>query len=170
MATIDRIAIGDTTYDINGAPVVSSLLMSTLTEQYNGNVAYSPFVSQLTTSEWYHDPVILAICGAEFIRQGISLWTELFLESRYFNGKYSTATTYYGMQERRTSPANTSAWYNLNLVDNLAIGQNVGSYWRPVVNSGQPYKIQRMRATLLIFGTAMSSAYELQNTVLSWVV
>lgn len=51
MATIDRIAIGDTTYDINGAPVVSSLLMSTLTEQYNGNVAYSPFVSQLTTSE-----------------------------------------------------------------------------------------------------------------------
>ena len=156
MASIDRIAIGDTTYDINGAPVVSSLLMSTLTQQYNGNVAYSPCVSQLTTSEWYHDPVILAICGAEFIRQGISLWTELFLESRYFDGKYS--------------PANTSAWYNLNLVDNLAIGQGLGSYWRPVVNSGQPYKIQRMRTTLLIFGTAMPSAFQLENTLLSWVI
>lgn len=167
---IDRIAIGDTTYDINGAPVVSSLLMSTQTQQYNGNVCYSPFVSQLTTSEFYRDPVILAICGVEFIRQGTSLWTELFLESRYFNSSTSTATTYIGMQERRTSPANTTAYYNLNLVDNLAVGQGIGSYWRPIVYSGQPYKIARMRTTLLIFGTAMSDAYQIQNSVLSWTV
>lgn len=170
MATVNRIAIGNTTYNVNGAPVVSNLLMSTQTQQYNGNVAYSPFVCELTTSEFYRDPVILSISGVEFVRQGTSLWTEMFLESRYFNSRASTTTTYMGMQERRTSPANTSGYYSLNLVDNLAVGQaDVGSRWRPVAYSGQPYKINRMRTTLLIFGTSLDT-YGLQSSVLTWTV
>lgn len=171
MPTVNRIAIGDTTYDVNGAPVVSNLLMSTQTQQYNGNVAYSPFIVELTTSEFYRDPVILSISGVEFVRQGTSLWTEMFLESRYFNSRASTTTTYMGMQERRTSPANTSSYYNLNLVDNLAVGQaDIGSRWRPVAYSGQPYKINRMRTTLLIFGTSASDAFQVQSSVLTWTV
>ena len=170
MATVNRIAIGNTTYNVNGAPVVSNLLMSTQTQQYNGNVGYSPFVCELTTSEFYRDPVILSISGVEFVRQGTSLWTEMFLESRYFNSRASTTTTYMGMQERRTSPANTSGYYSLNLVDNLAVGQaDVGSRWRPVAYSGQPYKINRMRTTLLIFGTSLDT-YGLQSSVLTWTV
>lgn len=170
MATVNRIAIGNTTYDVNGAPVVSNLLMSTQTQQYNGNVAYSPFVVELTTVESYRIPVILSISGAEFVRQGTSVWTEMFLESRYFNSRASTTTTYLGMQERRTSPANTSGYHNLNLVDNLSVGGDLGSRWRPVAYSGQPYKINRMRTTLLIFGTSVSDAFQVQSSVLTWTV
>lgn len=110
---------------------------------------------------------ILSINGVEFRRSqsSVNIWTEVFLESRYFDSHASTTTTLIGMQERRTCPQNTtSRHYNLNLVDNLKTDSADTSAWRPIAYSGQDYSILVMRTTLLIFGSKDPSRYALRET------
>lgn len=188
--TISQISIAGTVYDIKDAtardhrPYISS---QAIKSQQNGiafntnntddptigfaNMIYSPFYCKTEplkgpNNETINDSdfSILSISGAELVRVGaLDNWTEVFLESRYFASHANNTTAAWGMQERRCCPPNAGTYYNLHLVDNIAIN-STNPVWRPITYSGQTYRVKLIRSTLLIFGSDNPERYGLQTT------
>lgn len=167
MADIDKIKVGNTTYNLQSSPLIYQNIMTTQTDTYNSGTRYSPVYTYLSYDEESLPGTLLIINEAKIRLNSTTINSGGFLEGGLFSSWYSTSPQSYLLGVTSINPAGTLDSMYLNGTTVVNGSTSSPNYYRPFCSIiGSSYRVAKFTNTTIVFGS--SYGHQWASSVLTW--
>lgn len=169
MVDINKIKVGNTTYNLQNSPLIYQNIMATQTTSYNAGTRYSPVYTSLSYDEWSLPGTLLIISEVKMRIDNNNTNSGGYLEMGLFNSPDSTSIQSFILGVTGTNMAGSPLSGSMYLSGTTVIDGTLDGpdYVRPFCSiHGSSYKIAKFTNTTIVFGSSYSHQWD--SSVLTW--